>query len=108
MAALAGSTLINFVNPRLRRYTRSTLVAALVFVGLAAGTAFIFQNSLQSCTEDFSTRYAMWPTELRLVVCRTTHAISMSGYPRVCVPHVLHDHMQPDLVLSALLCRGQV
>jgi len=56
MAALAGSTLINFVNPRLRRYTRSTLVAALVFVGLAAGTAFIFQNSLQSCTEDFSTR----------------------------------------------------
>ena len=60
-----SSTLINLVNPRLRRYTKPRFLAALVLFGTTIGALLIFGALVTSCTAVTDSRvevYAgQWP-----------------------------------------------
>ena len=48
-SSILRSTLINVVNPRLRRYTNSGLIASIIFAGMTGGTVYLFFIHSSGC-----------------------------------------------------------
>jgi hypothetical protein len=64
---ILNSTIINAVNPRLRRYTRAPFIAALVFLGMTGGTLALFFVHSSGCSTEINMRLEdvkdSWPSE---------------------------------------------
>ena len=66
-SSILRSTLINVVNPRLRRYTNSGLIASIIFAGMSGGTVYLFFIHSSGCSDEVTSRFVdvkdSWPGE---------------------------------------------